>query len=192
MTAAERRRHESTLGLLWRSVLLLRLPAGVVAVAAFLVSLVVHIASLGGEGISESDSALWFLHWGIFPLVVLATLTPAARAGRTLTFRELLASIPAPALAVIVLALIYLVASYVLLWPETGAGEPLVRDGRFFFNDHGVVREVTAGAFHLERNLTLRLYSGTWAYLYLVSAVLLLGTRRPQAKPQVQTKARKS
>jgi hypothetical protein len=28
--------------------------------------------------------------------------------------------------------------------------------------------------------------------IYLVSAMLLLGTRQPQAKPQVQTKARKS
>ncbi len=179
--------QESTLGSLRRTILLLRLPAGLVAVACFLASLAVHAAAIRG-GISADTSELWLLHWGISPLIVLATLTPAALAGRTLTFRELVASIPAPALTVVMLALIYVLASFVLLWPETGAGEPLVRDGRFFFNDHGILREVTAGAFHLERNLTVRLYSGAWAYLYLVSAMLLLGTRQPQ----VQTKARKS
>jgi hypothetical protein len=67
--------------------------------------------------------------------------------------------------------------------PETGpaaasgAGDPLIQDGRFFFNDHRIIREVTEDQFHLQRSVSTHLYSSVW--LYLVAVVYLLGARRP-------------
>ena len=75
-------------------------------------------------------------------MILLAVLAPgAASRQRTPNFRELLALIPWPALLLIGLALIYVLATFVLFIPESAGGAPIIKDGRFFFNDHGVVRE---------------------------------------------------
>ena len=75
-------------------------------------------------------------------------------------------------------ALVYALATFLVFTPASGAGDPLIQDGRFFFNDHGIMREVTEDQFHLQRSVSLRLYSGVWIYLYLFSAIYLLGARR--------------
>lgn len=54
-------------------------------------------------------------------------------------------------------------------------------DGQFFFNDHGIMREVTEHQFHLRRSVSLHLYSSFWIYLYLFSSVYLLGARAGHA-----------
>jgi energy-converting hydrogenase Eha subunit H len=100
-------------------------------------------------------------------------------AGPTPGFRGFIATIPLFALVAIVAALIYVLANFFLLVPVTGAGVPVLTDGRYFFNDHGTMREVGEGAFHAQRATTLRLYSGVWLYLCLISAVLFLLARRP-------------
>ena len=120
---------------------------------------------------------MWLLHAAVFPLILLAVLAPGAGSGqRTPSFRELLALIPWPVLLLIGLALIYVLAAFVLLIPESAGGAPLIKDGHFFFNDHGVVREVTESEFHFQRSTSI--YSSVWAYLYLVAAVLLPCARR--------------
>jgi hypothetical protein len=50
---------------------------------------------------------------------------------------------------------------------------------QFFFNDHGIIREVTEDQFHFQRSVSLRLFSSVWIYLYLFSVIYLLGARRP-------------
>jgi hypothetical protein len=62
--------------------------------------------------------------------------------------------------------------------PLTSAGIPVLNNGRYFFNDHGVIREVSESAFHAQRAASLRLYSGVWVYLFLISAVFFLLARR--------------
>jgi len=59
----------------------------------------------------------------------------------------------------------------------SGAGDPFIRDGRFFFNDHGVVREVSEDQLHFQRSVSLGLFSSVWLFLYLFAAVYLLGAR---------------
>jgi hypothetical protein len=123
-------------------------------------------------------SRVWLLHAGLFPLVVLAVVT-AARATRTrLTFSEFLALVPLGWWLLLALVLAYAVATFLIYAPLSGAGDPIVKDGRFFFNDHGVIREVTEAQFHAQRSISLHLYSAFWLYLYLFAAVYLLGARR--------------
>ena len=101
---------------------------------------------------------MWLLHAAVFPLILLAVLAPRAGSGqRTPSFRELLALIPWPVLLLIGLALIYVLAAFVLLIPESAGGAPLIKDGHFFFNGHGVVREVTESEFHFQRSISLRI-----------------------------------
>jgi hypothetical protein len=111
--------------------------------------------------------------------------TGAASGQRTPNFRELLALIPWPGLVLIGLVLIYVLATFVLFVPESAGGAPLIKDGRFFFNDHGVVREVTESEFHFQRSVLLRIYSSVWTNLYLVGAIVLLCARRAP-NPELQ------
>jgi hypothetical protein len=162
-----------------RVILLLRLPAGLLALVGLLLALLVHVAALRGIDSEANWPQVWLLHAAVFPLILLAVLTPGTGSGqRTPSFRELLALIPWPVLLLIGLALIYVLAAFVLLIPESAGGAPLIKDGHFFFNGHGVVREVTESEFHFQRSISLRIYSSVWAYLYLVAAVLLLCARR--------------
>jgi len=73
--------------------------------------------------------------------------------------------IPWPGLVLIGLVLIHVLATFVLFVPESAGGAPLIKDGRFFFNDHGVVREVTESEFHFQRSVLLRIYSSVWTNL---------------------------
>jgi hypothetical protein len=173
------RRGERTGSLLRQVVLAVRFPAGVLALVGFILALVVHAASIRGVDSEAEWPSVWLLHGALFPLFILAILTAWAVAQpKTLSFRELLALVPWPALLLIGLMLVYVLANFVLLIPDSAGGAPLITDGHFFFNDHGVVREVTESEFHFQRSISLRIYSSVWAYLYLVAAVLLLCARR--------------
>jgi hypothetical protein len=161
-------------------------PAGLLALVGLLLALLVHVTALRGIDSEAEWPQVWLLHGAVFPLILLAVLAPgAASRQRTPTFRELLALIPWPALLLIGLALIYVLATFVLFIPESAGGAPIIKDGRFFFNDHGVVREVTESEYHFQRSVLLRIYSSVWTYLYLVAAIVLLCARRaPKTEPQ--------
>jgi hypothetical protein len=75
--------------------------------------------------------------------------------------------------------LFYAVAIFLIFTPLSGAGEPVIQDGRFFFNNHGVIREVSESEYHFQRSVSLRLFSSVWLYLYLFAVIYLLGARRP-------------
>jgi len=161
-----------------------RLPVGLLALAGFSLALAVHAASVLGIDSEARWPWVWLLREGTYPVVLMTTLTVWAVAGtRRLRWRDFLSLIPAPALLLIALSLAYVAANFVLfLLRDSGWGLPFVRDGRFFFIDHGVVREVSEDRFHLDRSIVLRWHSGAWAYLYLVAALVLLGARRKAAK----------
>jgi hypothetical protein len=164
---------------LWRLVLSLRVPVGIIALAALSLSAWVNIASMRGVDVEFTWPDVWLLHYALIPTIVIAVLTASAVAGqKRLGLRNFLTLVPAWALAVLVVALVYALATFLVFTPASGAGDPLIQDGRFFFNDHGILREVTEDQFHLQRSVSLRLYSGVWIYLYLFSAIYLLGARR--------------
>jgi hypothetical protein len=62
--------------------------------------------------------------------------------------------------------------------PLSGAGDPVIKDGRFFFNNHGVLREASESEYHIQRSVSLRLFSSVGLYLYLFAVVYLFGARR--------------
>lgn len=166
--------------MLGQAVRYLRWPAGLAALAGLLLSLAVHVAATRGVDVEAVWPGVWILHVALFPLVALAIVTAAVVSDRQvrLNLRDYRALVPLPAQIVVALGLVYVVVTFVMVVPLSGAGDPVMKDGRFFFNDHGSLREVTETQFHAQRSVSLRLYSAFWLYLYLFSAVYLLGARK--------------
>jgi hypothetical protein len=161
-----------------RTARLARLPAAFLAVVGLVLALSVHMAALFGVDAEAAWPQVWDLHWAVFPAVLLALVeTFAATHGPPPGLRGLLARLPLAVRLLIALLLAYVVADFFVLLPASAAGEPIVEGGRFYFNDHGSVREVSEAAFHAERSGVLRLYSGVWVYLYFVAASVLLALR---------------
>jgi prophage maintenance system killer protein len=155
-----------------------------IALAGLLLSGVVHVASMRGIDVESAWPKVWVLHYALFPIVVLAVLTAVVAAQqKRLGLRSFLGIIPWPALLVLAAAFLYVLVTFFRFVPLSGAGAPVIQNGRFFFNDHGVVSEVSEDQFHVQRSLSLRLYSSVWIYLYLFSAVYLLAARQPPDGP---------
>jgi hypothetical protein len=159
-----------------------RAPAGLLALAGLLLAGAVHLAAINGVDVETLWPRVWLLHAGLFPLVALAVVFAAAGAphtrppGTRIGLRELLTLVPLLWRLLLGAALAYAVITFFVYAPLSGAGDPIVKDGSFFFDNHGVIREVSEAQFHAQRSSSLRLYSAFWLYLYLFAAVLLLGS----------------
>lgn len=123
----------------------LRLPAGLAALAGVALSLAVHVASIRGIDTEATSPNVWLLQVALFPLAILAVLTAGVVADQEerLRFRDFVALIPMPARVLVVLCFVYAIATLLIFTPLSGAGAPIVKDGRFFFDNHGAIREVT-------------------------------------------------
>jgi hypothetical protein len=100
--------------------------------------------------------SVWALHYGLFPIVGLAMLAAVvASEHKQLSFRAFLTLIPVPAWIVLAVVLVYVLATFLIFTPLTGAGDPVIVDWRLFFNDHGVMREVSEAQFHIQRSISL-------------------------------------
>lgn len=154
-----------------------RLAIGLVALGLFVVAIAVHVAAIAALGVEARWPNVWYLHYGVFPLILATVLVIVRTAGPNRKFRDVITLIPVSGRILIGLALLYALASFVLFMPATGAGYPVVRDGQYFLVDHGVAREVSEAQFHTLRDLTIRLFSGCWLFLYLVATLYLLFSR---------------
>jgi len=164
--------------LVWQAVLWCRVPAGLLALVGLLLASAVNAATSRGIDVEVTYPAVWLLHAAIFPLVMLAVVTAGSASRNRLTFREFLALVPVFWLLPLALGLANALGTFFVYASLSGTGDAIVKDGSFFFNNHGVIREVTETQFHAQRSISLRLYSAFWLYLYLFTAVFLLGARR--------------
>src|SRR6266498_3021335 len=102
--------------LLRRVVLSLRTPVGMIALAGLLLSGVIHAASLRGIDIESAWPSVWVLHYALFPVVLLAVLTGSVAAEqRRLTLRGFLGLVPMPALILLAVALLYVIATFAMV-----------------------------------------------------------------------------
>lgn len=160
----------------------LRLLAGIAAAVALALALGAHVASIMTVDVETAYPQVWWLHVTSMVLCGAALLFAMRLAGPKPRLRDLAATVPVWAIAAIAVAFIYVIANFFLLVPLTSAGDPVLKDGRYFFNDHGTIREVSEGAFHAQRAASLRLYSGVWVYLCAIAAALFLLARKPAIK----------
>jgi hypothetical protein len=111
---------------------------------------------------------------------------PAGAAGAVRSGNLLVALIPVPALILLVAVFVYVIATFLIFTPLSGAGDPMVQNGRFFFNNHGVIREVSESDYHLQRSVSLRVFSSVWLYLYLFAITYLFSARRSHSERHSQ------
>jgi hypothetical protein len=156
-----------------------RLVVGGIAAAALVCAIAAHVSATEGANVEARYPNVWWLHYASMALFaaslpVLFLLTGRRRA----PFGEVLSLIPWWALVAIVAMLVYTLYCFVTLTPQTGAGVPMISNGRYYFNDHGTVREVSSVVFHAERAASVRVFSALWIYLTLIATVVLLFARR--------------
>ncbi|MBI1211975.1 MAG: hypothetical protein GC190_10965 [Alphaproteobacteria bacterium] len=164
-----------------------RAVTGFAALALFALALSVHFASLFGIDLEEKWPEVWLLHYGIFPFILAAAVVLGRLATPSRRFRDAVMLLPLSARLLIAVAFIYAMANFFIVLPLSAGGQPVIRDGRHYLNDHGVLREVTADEFHAQRNLAIRGFSGHWLFLYLASALVLLTARRAPERPPIRT-----
>jgi len=155
-----------------------RLVCGLAAAIVLALSLAVHAAASDGIDVEAVTASVWWLHGASMLVFALALVVTLRLAGGRSRSGEIFRLVPAWALALIVLALVYTLANFVWLTGATGAGVPIVGGGTFAFNDHGRIHEVSETAFHAERAATVRLYSALWLYLSLIATLYLALARR--------------
>ena len=161
-----------------------RMATGIVAFLLFLIALGVHAAAAAGIDIETDWPNVWLLHYGIFPIFLIAMLFATGLGGlRRRKFLEIVYHMPVYARLLAGAALVYALANFVLIVPSTGYGNAVVKDGQYSFVNHGVVRVVTKDQFHAMRALQIRGFSGHWWFLYFVSALYLLtGHGKPEGQ----------
>lgn len=151
-----------------------RIIAGIAALALFAVALSVHVASLFGIDLEEKWPEVWLLHYGVFPFILAAVLVLGSLAAPSPRFVDAIKLLPLGARLLIATAFVYAMANFFVVIPLSAGGHPVVRDGRHYLNDHGILRELTPAEFHAKRAMAIRAFSGHWLFLYLTSALVLL------------------
>ena len=156
----------------------MRLFLGVVVLVATLLAGAIHVASIYGIDTEAQVPAVWVFHIGAIVAIWLAFAfgLPKGRSWKTLSSAFVL--VPIWARVLIVAALINCLVNFALVLPQTDSGLPEQRGGRYVFNNHGVIRDVSEAEYHAKRALIVRGFSSVWFYLYLVSSLYLLTARR--------------
>ncbi len=159
----------------------LRRTIGLLAVAGFVASLVVHLLTFAPRAAVSMHSRIWWLHVAVFPLVLALIL--ASRAGtrglpRAEVNRRVLRSLPGWARLALLLALCYAIANFGLFMVNTGGAAASRSGGGHVLTVHGrVIRQVTEEEASRNEAETARGFSGHWMFFYLFPAVFFLARK---------------
>ena len=141
------------------------------ALAGFLLSLLVHVLSLAHVDVMSRVPAVWGLHFGVFAVFIpfVLALSKQKREGRRLTASEMRALLPAPYAWIAVLLFVYVIVNFALFMAATGHGNAVARDGKYLLMDHGSVeRELSADEYARMQANVLRGFSGHWMLFYFL------------------------
>jgi hypothetical protein len=157
---------------------LMRKILGFTALIGFILSLFVHLLSLFGVDVASIFKPIWFLHIGLFLVVVpiiffeqksLSTLNKFARAKSVLPRRI---SLSRKVLHV------YAVVNFVIWVFLSEGGTPDIRDGKYILHNHGkLMRELTQNEYKLFLINKMRFFSGIWLVFYFESFAYLVYLR---------------
>lgn len=141
-------------------------------------SLVVHLLALAGVDASETVSATWLLHIGIFAVWIPAILTLRSRSDGQSAMRKygifgLLTTAPFWLRAVAALGLAYAVLNF-LLFMGGQPGSPTAANGVYSLQNHGtIVKVLTESEYYRYKANEVRGFSGHWMAFYGFAAAVL-------------------
>lgn len=156
-----------------------------IAVAGWILGLMVHLLSLLSIDVQDKVPYIWLLHLGIF-IVWIPTASMLKKSGGLSSvgsspwrlFYSLKQKAPDWVAAIAAGGLIYAVINFILFIAMQD-GTPAVSNGHYYLHHHGTrIRDITEQEYHHYRALTLRGFSGHWMAFYGMAAAFLYPFRK--------------
>jgi len=159
---------------------MLIVPLLILALAAFILSLLAHILSFFDVDVQSEYPYVWLLHIGIFVIFIPAIMFLKKRQQS-----EILARTP-PAFRVLAIALfIYAFFNFffTIFVLKKGGCNPVSENGTYFLKNKGhIVREISENEYEKQRAYDVRLFSGHWMVFYLFGAGMLYTAIKEEEK----------
>jgi hypothetical protein len=156
----------------------LRLGLGAVALAGFILSLVVHVSAMLGVDVTSRFPGVWLLQVGIFVVLLPLVFALGRDLGAKPTFKQIAASVPRWAIALGALILVYAFVNFFLFMVDSEGGSPGMEDRKFVLLNHGtLVRERTAAEFVRFQANIVRGFSGHWLVFFYLPAAYFPGRK---------------
>lgn len=158
-----------------------------VAIAGWLLGLMVHLLSIAGVNVIDKVPFVWVLHLGIFAVFIPAMVDlsgrPAMKARRKADFRTrmqasgfykiVFSQTPTWLTMLTAAGFVYAVINF--LWVFSSfAGVPEIENGHYVLQNHGkLIKTLTEQEYHWHKAMELRGFSGHWLAFYGISAAIL-------------------
>lgn len=145
-----------------------------VALIGLILSLLVHLLALIGANIVATFPLVWFLHLGIF-LVIIPLIFFEQKSLKTQSKFALSKSMLPRSIEVSRKVLsVYLIVSFGVCIFLSDGGIPDIRDGKYILHNHGkLIRELTQNEYKTFLMNEMRFFSTFWIFFYFESFVRL-------------------
>lgn len=147
----------------------------IIAFVGFVLSAMVHAASLAGIDVSGPFDLVWLLHGGVFVVFIPFVISSRKLVGSKPTFSDWRSIFPRWALVVCSVAFIYAMVNFVIYFATSENGNAWVRDGKYVLR--GI--EVTKAEYTAFRASHLRGVSGHWLFFYFLPFAYFGFAREP-------------
>lgn len=150
-----------------------------IALAGFVLALVVHAAALGGVDVADRMPVVWALHVGVFVVFVPFVFSMRKSLGSKPKWRQLRQALPGWVLLLCLGLMAYAAVNFLVSMQDMQGGSWSIADGKYILSDHGrLIREISAAQYHaLQANL-LRGFSGHWLVFYFLPFVWFMFGRK--------------
>lgn len=144
---------------------------GLAAAAGVVLSMSIQFMTAQGVDACSRIPPVWLLHFmtlALFGAFVISV-------GHRLASHEVNSRLPTWAVLLTAAATLYVAVNTIICIRMGGEGNPQVLEGHYVVTSHGrVLAQISESAYHLRRAYELRLFSGIWLLLCLVSALYFL------------------
>lgn len=145
-------------------------------------SLIAHLSSIAGFDLIEKFPFVWFLHIGVFIVVIAAIFTlrklpvmqdHQIRNSPLKVLKTLINGTPYWLIAIAVAGFIYAGINF-SLFATSQIGSPEIKDGQFILQNHGqFIKTITEQEYHHYQANIVRGFSGHWLAFYGIGLALL-------------------
>jgi hypothetical protein len=156
----------------------LRLSVGTLALAGFVLSLVVHVSAALGVDVAARFPGVWLLHVGIFVVFLPLVIVLRRDFGAKPSLKQIGATLPRWLIVVGALIIVYAFANFLAFMMGSEGGSPGMEDGKYVLLNHGtLIRELTAAEYVRFQANIVRGFSGHWLVFFYLPAAYFLGRK---------------
>ena len=158
---------------------------GIVALAGFMMSALVHVAALAGVAVFERVPTVWLLHVGIFAVFIPFVTSSRRELQSNTGLDQMLAIVPSWVALIGGALFAYAFINFLVFMSRTQGGNPSLENGKFVLLNHGhLIRELTPAEYTAYRANEARGFSGHWLVFYFVPFAYFMFGKKPNHLPQ--------